>query len=78
MAIAFAYEDFNKVKKRRGAFKNTSKEERARCLHNIICPRCSYHNKDVYIKKYGKCHLCGAVLDKEYFKKMMLRRLKNG
>lgn len=36
--------------RKKGKFKDTTKEERARCLHNIICPRCSYHNKDVYIK----------------------------
>lgn len=36
--------------RKRGKFKDTTKEERAKCLHNIICPRCSYHNKDVYIK----------------------------
>jgi len=31
-------------------FKNTTKEQRAKDLHNIICPRCKYHNHDVYIK----------------------------
>lgn len=71
-------EDYFILRKRRGIYKNTTKEERARSLNNIICPHCKYQNKDVYIKKYGKCHLCGTILDKNYFKKTMLRRLKNG
>jgi len=59
-------------------FKNTTKEQRAKDLHNIICPRCKYHNHDVYIKKYGKCNLCGCVLDKDYFIRTLERRLQNG
>lgn len=62
--------------KKRGKYKNTTKEERARDLHNIICPRCKYQNKRGWIKISGKCHLCGTILDKEYFKKTMIRRLK--
>ena len=59
-------------------YKNTTKEERSKDLHNIICPRCKYHNHDVWIKKYGKCNLCGCVLDKNYFIRSMKRRLQNG
>lgn len=61
----------------KGKYKNTSKEERAKELNNIICPRCKYQNHKYYIERYGKCNLCGSILNKEYFKKSMLRRLKN-
>lgn len=72
-----AWQDYNKLRKRRGCYKNTTKEERAKCLNNIICPHCKYQNHKKWIMIYGKCHLCGAILDKDYFKKTLLRRLKN-
>lgn len=59
-------------------FKNTTKEERAKELHNIICPRCKYHNHDVWIKKFGTCNLCGATLDKRYFVRKLKRMCNNG
>lgn len=62
----------------RDRWKNKTKEERAKELHNIICPRCKYHNKDIYVKKYGTCNLCGCTLDKNYFIKKLLRMCKNG
>ncbi len=70
-----AYEDYSKQKKRRGNFRNTTKEERAEILGNVICPRCGYQNHIFYVKKYGTCHLCGVTLDNNYFKKMIYRRL---
>ncbi len=73
-----AWEDYNKLRKKRGYYKNTTKEERARSLNNIICPKCKYQNHKKWIQLSGKCHLCGVILDKDYFKKTMLRRLKNG
>ena len=57
-------------------FKNKSKEQRAKELDNIICPKCKYQNKKVFIQKYGKCHLCGTTLDNNYFKKIMQKKLK--
>lgn len=63
--------------RKKDQFKDTSKEERAKILGNVICPRCKYQNHDVHVKKYGTCHLCGATLDKDYFKKMMLKELTN-
>lgn len=55
-------------------YSKLSKDERAkRC--NIICPRCNYHNHKLFIKKYGTCHLCGATLDKNYFKKKLQRKM---
>lgn len=57
---------------------NTTKEERAKILHNIICPKCKYHNHEFYIKKYGKCNLCGITLDSGYFKRKLMRMCKNG
>ena len=78
MAIAFAYEDFNKVKKRKGSFKNTSKEERAKLIGNVICIRCGYQNAKYYAEKFGTCHLCGATIDSNYFKNKLLRMCKNG
>lgn len=62
--------------KKRGLYKDTSKEERAKKLDNIICPKCKYQNHRVFIKKYGKCNLCGTTLDSDYFKKTMLKKLK--
>ncbi|MBO7695222.1 MAG: hypothetical protein J6T10_21580 [Methanobrevibacter sp.] len=56
-------------------YKNISKEERARKLNNIICPRCKYQNHEKMVSKYGKCNLCGATLSKDYFKKKLLRRI---
>lgn len=61
---------------KRGAYKNTSKEQRAKALDNIICPRCKYQNHKVFVVKYGKCNLCGATLDVNYFKKTLLKKLK--
>lgn len=77
MQIVF-FDNYNKSKKRRGNFKNTSKEERAKALDNVICPRCGYQNYNYYVKKYGTCNLCKTTLSKEYFKKTLLRRIKNG
>lgn len=57
-------------------FKNTTKEERAEVLGNIICPRCGYQNHVYYVKKYGTCNLCKTTLDKEHFKKVLLKKLK--
>jgi ribosomal protein L37AE/L43A len=62
--------------RKRDQFKDISKEERAKKLDNIICPRCKYQNHRVHILKYGTCNLCGATLDKDYFKKMMLRKME--
>ena len=73
-----AYNDYNKWRKIRGKYKNTTKEERAKELNNVICPRCKYQNHLCYVKKYGKCHLCGLTLDKNYFERQLLRRLNNG
>ena len=67
-----------KYHQKKDRFKNYTKEERAKELNNVICPKCKYHNKMVYVKKYGKCNLCGATLDRDYFKKMLFRRLNNG
>lgn len=60
---------------KRGQFKNTTKEERAKILDNVICPRCKYQNHRDAVKKYGKCNLCGTTLDRDYFKKMLLRQM---
>ena len=54
--------------RKRDLYKDTSKEERAKELNNIICPRCKYQNHLFYVKKYGTCHLCGVTLDNNYFK----------
>ena len=44
-----AYNDYNKWRKVRGKYKNTTKEERAKELNNIICPRCKYQNHKKWI-----------------------------
>ena len=36
---------------RRYLYKDTSKEERAKQLNNVICPRCKYQNHLFYVKK---------------------------
>ena len=72
-----AWEDYNKLRKRKDKYKNTTKEERAKNLKNIICPRCKYHNHFKWIQIYGTCHLCGCTLDKRYFIKTLIRRLNN-
>ena len=64
--------------RKRDLYKDTSKEERAKELNNVICPRCKYQNYIFYVRKYGTCHLCGVTLDNNYFKKMIFRRMKNG
>lgn len=63
--------------KNKGKFRNTTKEERAKDLDNIICPKCGYHNHSIFVKKYGTCNLCKTTLSRDYFKKQLLRRLKN-
>lgn len=60
----------------RNKFKNTTKEERAKSLDNVICPRCKYQNHGKLVRKYGTCNLCGATLDQEYFKKKLRRMMK--
>lgn len=67
----------HRYKRNRDRFKDTSKEERAKNLNNIICPKCGYQNYFIYVKKYGTCNLCKTTLDKDYFKKKLLRRLKD-
>lgn len=67
---------FDNVNRKRGLYKEMSKEERAKRLDNIICPRCKYQNHKIFIQKYGKCNLCGTTLDSNYFRKIMLKKLK--
>lgn len=67
----------HKYKRNRDRYKEYTKEERARHLDNIICPKCGYQNHYKMVKKYGTCNLCKTTLDKDYFKKMLLRRLKD-
>lgn len=62
---------------KKNRYKNLTKEERAKDLNNIICPFCKYQNHYIWIKKFGRCNLCKCTLDKGYFKKEILRRLKN-
>lgn len=64
--------------KKRGLHKDVSKEERAKELNNVICPKCKYQNHKEYIIKYGKCHLCNNTLDANYFKRTLLKKLKEG
>lgn len=71
-----AWESYDKLRKRKNKYKDISKEERAKNLNNIICPRCKYQNNEIFVKKYGKCHLCGVILDKKYFIKTMLKEVK--
>lgn len=68
---------FHRYKRNRDRFKETTKEERAKILNNIICPKCGYQNHYKMVKKYGTCNLCKTTLDKDYFKKILLRRLKD-
>lgn len=35
---------------KRDRFKNTTREERAECLKNVICPKCGYQNHYFYAK----------------------------
>ena len=58
-----------KIKYHYKRFKNTTKEERAKQLNQIICPRCKYHNEIRYVKESGTCHLCGTTLDKDFLRK---------
>lgn len=62
---------------KRDMFKNTSKEERAKCLNNVICPKCGYQNHYFYAKKYGTCNLCKTTIDSNYFKKMLLKKIRS-
>lgn len=66
---------YERVRYNHNKYKNKTKEERAKDLDNIICPRCKYQNHAKQIKKYGKCNLCGITLDIDYFKKTLLREL---
>lgn len=64
--------EWHKYRRNRGLYKNTTKEQRAKALNQVICKRCKYHNEIKYVKKYGKCNLCGATLDVDYFKKTLI------
>lgn len=68
---------WHKYKSQRDKYKNTTKEERAKRLGRIICPRCKYQNEIYFIKKYGTCNCCKTTLDKDYFKKNLLKRLED-
>ena len=70
-------EKFSLYSKNKDKYRNSSREERAKDLYNVICPKCKYQNRLAYIKRYGKCHLCGATLDRDYFKNTLLRMCKN-
>ena len=74
MAIAFS----KQKKVERVNLKNTSKEERAKALDNVICVKCGYQNAKYYAEKFGTCHLCGATIDSNYFNNKLLRMCKNG
>lgn len=65
-------------KSKRDKYKNTTKEERAKSLHHVICSRCGYQNRIYFVKKYGTCNCCGATLSAAYFKKMIIRGIQNG
>ena len=73
-----AWDDYKKAKERRGMYKDTSKEERAYHLGNVICPKCGYQNHIKYVRIYGTCNLCKTTLDKRYFIKKLMRMCKNG
>lgn len=45
-------------------------------LDNIICKRCGYQNHRQFIIKYGRCNLCKATLNDNYFKKKMLSEVR--
>lgn len=64
-----------KIIKRKGLYKNYTKEERAKILNNIICTKCGYQNSKYYAKKYGKCKLCGSTIDKDFFRRELEKRL---
>lgn len=71
-----AYVDYNKQRKRRGKFRNITKEERAEILGNVVCPRCGYQNRMFYARKYGTCHLCRTTIDVYHFKRKLLEELR--
>ena len=62
--------------RKREKFKDISKEQRAKELNNVICPKCKYQNHKKYIEKFGTCHLCHSTLDINYFKKRLLNKLR--
>ena len=62
---------------KRNMFKDTSKEERAKCLNNVICPKCGYQNHYFYAKKYGTCNLCKTTIDSNYFKKNVIKKIRS-
>lgn len=72
-------DSFYRVKyhQKKNQYKDMTKEERAKELHNVVCHRCKYQNHAKWIRMYGTCHLCGATLDKRYFIKTLMRRLEN-
>ena len=66
--------NFDYYHSNRNKFKNTTKEERAKDLNNVICPVCKYQNKKYFLKQSGVCHLCGEILDRKIYFKSKLRR----
>ena len=65
----------NYYNKRKGLHRGSTKEERAEALGNVICPKCKYQNKKGWVKRSGKCHLCGTTLSREYFKNKLLKEI---
>lgn len=71
-----AYVDYNKQRKRRGNFRNTTKEERAEVLGNVICPRCGYQNKIFMLENMVHVIYVGQQLILIISKKKLLKELR--
>ena len=49
--------------RKKDQFKDASKEERAKALGNVICPRCKYQNHDIHMEHviYVALHLIRII-----------------
>lgn len=41
----------------------------------VTCNKCGYNNKKKRLENYGTCLLCGEVIDKKSYFKVMMKKL---
>lgn len=65
------YDNYNNHRKRKNNYKKLSKEDKAKSLGNVICPKCGYQNHKYYAKNtelviYAKLLLTKIILKTYY------------
>ncbi len=51
-----------------------TKEEFMKDLY-VTCNKCGYNNRKDRLENYGTCLLCGEIIDKKIYFKVMMRKM---